>query len=359
MVTQLNEFKEEEKLLKKLRQKKRIRGCLIIANALLLSYFSYLVVDSIVKTIKEKNQILTNEIIQLNGFSLSKTKETYNRHISSSIDVNDFATYGKYLLTSEYRVDYANFKFEDSVRLVNLISEPFVVDNDLRYTLGDKINNQIDLFSLNSGDYMLCKDANLIDDKFVCYHYAGMNLLETTIYSFPDENNHRKKITIKGKDSSPAIIVSVEDINLLPSNYYDFIIIGEKENFDIFQNTNYQVRYVSSIKEAYSLNSSYALNLIEGEQTIVSSNYVDLNTSKPELIQGSAYNLLDKDDAIRELGGYLFNAGYGVSSSEVGEETSSISLEIKKLNKEMRNGKLTLSLTNDYTLEDIETLLSI
>ena len=211
MVTQLNEFKEEEKLLKKLRQKKRIRGCLIIANALLLSYFSYLVVDSIVKTIKEKNpedtnvekkeeledgivvktvkeknQILTNEIIQLNGFSLSKTKETYNRHISSSIDVNDFATYGKYLLTSEYRVDYANFKFEDSVRLVNLISEPFVVDNDLRYTLGDKINNQIDLFSLNSGDYMLCKDANLIDDKFVCYHYTGMNLLETTIYSFPD-----------------------------------------------------------------------------------------------------------------------------------------------------------------------------
>ena len=42
------EFTKEEALKKKIRQKRRIRGCLIVLNALLLCYFSYLMVDTIV-----------------------------------------------------------------------------------------------------------------------------------------------------------------------------------------------------------------------------------------------------------------------------------------------------------------------
>lgn len=359
MATELKQFTDEEKLMKKVRQKKRIRGCLIAANVLLLSYFSYLVVDSVVKEVKERNASLKGEIIALNGLSTKKSEELYQKYISSNVDINDFSVYGKYLLTSKSRVDYSNVNFSQQVQLVNLIANPFVVDSSLKFTLGNQLNEQINLFNLKSGDYMLCTTSNLINNKFICYHYTGVNLLETTIYSFPDENNHRKKITIKGKDSSPAIIISVEDINLLPADYYDFVIVGNQEEFDVFKNTSYQVKYVSSISEAYSLNSSYALNLVEGEDVIISSNYVNLDTVKPEKITSSVYQNLDVDNAIRELGGYVFNAGYGVSSLEVDQNISDISLEIKKLNKEVRNGKFTLTVSKDITIETIEDLLDL
>ena len=100
MATELKEFTQEEALKKKVRQKRRIRGCLIVLNALLLCYFSYLMVDTIVERVVEKKQEINNEIIQLNGKSSSKSKEIYEKYISSSIDVNDFATYGKYFLSS-------------------------------------------------------------------------------------------------------------------------------------------------------------------------------------------------------------------------------------------------------------------
>ena len=356
MALELKEFSQEEELRRKLRQKK-IRGCLIVANALLLTYFSYLLIDTIVDKVVEKNRIINSEIIQLNGKSSAKSKAIYEEHISNSIDVNDFATYGKYLLTSSSRVGPTNVNYESDVWLVNLLSNPFVVEQDLKFTLGDKIDQQIDLFSLEPGDYMLCQSVDTFTQKGVCYHYTGDELLETTIYTFPDESNHRKKITIKGKDSSPAIIVSVEAINLLPSNNYDFVVIGEQEDFDIFKNTNYMVKYVSSLKEAYLTNASYAINLID-QEVVITSNYVNVDTVKPGVITSSVYVSLDADNAIRELGGYVFNAGYGVSKEEVGEEISKASLEIKTTGKEVRNGKYTLSVGKNTTLKQIEDILN-
>ena len=82
MATELKEFTQEEALKKKIRQKRRIRGCLIVLNALLLCYFSYLMVDTIVERVVEKRQEINNEIIQLNGKSSSKSKEIYEKYIS-------------------------------------------------------------------------------------------------------------------------------------------------------------------------------------------------------------------------------------------------------------------------------------
>ena len=356
MPVELKEFSQEEAFNRKVRQKKRIRGCLIVLNALLLCYFSYLVVDSVVDKIKEKNQILNSEIIQLNGKSSAKSKELYDKHISSTIDVNDFATYGKYLTTSSSRVTYQNVNYSSNVWLADLLAKPFVFNTKLNLTLGESLDEQIDLFALEQGDYMLCHYVDTYSSNGIAYHYTGEDLQEVTLYSFPDEYNHRTKISIKGKASSPALIISVEKINLLPSNQYDFVIIGDKEEFDVFQNTNYQVKYVSSLKEAYLTNASYAL-VLKDEGEIVSSNYLSVETSKPNLIKGSVYNNLDEDNAIRELGGYIFNAGYGVSEEETNESISSSSLEIKSTSKEVRRGKYTLSINKETTLEQIKSII--
>lgn len=359
MATDIKQFAEEEELKRKIRQKKRIRGCLIVVNALLLCYFSYLAISSVVSYFVEENNLINSEIIPLNGKSNGESKKIYEEHIDSKIDVNDFATYGRYLLTSSSRVTYNSMNYEDSVWLINLLSKPFVVENDLKFTFGDTLDKQLDLFNLEQGDYMICKDFTVGTNKGVCYHYTGEELLETTIYSFPDENNHRKKITIKGKASSPALIISVEAINLLPSENYDFVIIGDKSEFNLFEGTNLQVKYVTTLKDAYLTNASYALNVIEGNQ-IFSSNYVSLNSDKPNLISSNGvYNSLDEDNAIRELGGYLFNSGYGVSESETNESISQASLEIKKLNKENRQGKLTLSVGKEADLDTLKNLLQI
>ena len=64
MALELKEFSQEEELKRKLRQKKRIRGCLILANALLLAYFSFLLVDTIVKKVSEKQQIINRKRVK-------------------------------------------------------------------------------------------------------------------------------------------------------------------------------------------------------------------------------------------------------------------------------------------------------
>lgn len=356
MALELKEFSQEEELKRKLRQKKRIRGCLILANALLLAYFSYLLVDTIVKKVSEKQQIINSEIIQLNGKSSSKSKEIYEERISNTIDVNDFAIYGKYLLTSSSRVSYSSLNYKNNIWLVDLLKNPFVIDSSLKYTLGTKLDEQVDLFTLEDGDYMICDSVDTYQSKGVCYHYTGDELLETTIYTFPDENNHRRKITIKGKASSPAIVISVEKINLLPTNHFDFVVIGEKDDFDIFKNTTYQVKYVNTLKEAYLTNASYAISVSENEG-IYTSNYVKENTLKPSKISSSVYDSLDEDNAIRELGGYVFNAGYGVSIEDTNEKISKASLEIKSTGKEVRNGKYTLVVGKNTTLSQIENII--
>ena len=356
MATELQEFTQEEALKKKIRQKKRIRGCLIVLNALLLCYFSYLVVDTIVQKVVEKKQEINNEIIQLNGKSSSKSKEIYEKYIYKTVDVNDFATYGKYLLTSSSRVSYDDLHFENEIKLINLLEDNFTAESKFYFNLGSKLDEQLDLFSLDVGDYMIC--TSITQTKGIAYHYTGDDLLEITLYSFPDELNHRKKITIRGKESSPALVISIEAINLLPKDNYDFVVIGNESELPIFKNTNYQVKYVTTLKEAYLTNASYAINLLDEEDTIISSNYVSLDTKKPDKIIGSAYDSLDSENSIRELGGYVFNAGYG-AKKEVGEDISKASLEIKSTGKEVRKGKYTLSVGKKITLKDIESLLGV
>lgn len=362
MATEINELQEEENLKRKIRQKKRIRGSLIVINALLLCYFSFLVVDTVVQHFIEKNKVINSEIIQLNGKSSSKSLEIYNKHIENTVDISDFATYGKYLLTSSSHVQYNSLNYSNSVWLIDLLSNPYVVSSSLNFSLGDKIDQQIDLFSLAQGDYMLTipSTINVGTEKASAYHYTGENLLETTIYSFPDEENHRKKITVKGKASSACLVISVEEINLLPKNYYDFVVISSS-SLNIFNNTNYQVKYVDNLKDAYLTNASYAI-VVDDIETIYTSNYVSSETSKFEKIESTTiYNQLDSNNYIRELGGYVFSSGYGVNkdliTSSNSESISSSSLEIKNTNDERRVGKYTLIINRETSLSEIERII--
>ena len=61
----VEEFKNEETLNKKIRQKRRIRGVLIVVNALLIAYASYLSVVSIIDAVKHNKDKELQEFLNI------------------------------------------------------------------------------------------------------------------------------------------------------------------------------------------------------------------------------------------------------------------------------------------------------
>ena len=72
---------------------------------------------------------------------------------------------------------------------------------------------------------------------------------------------------------------------------------------------------------------------------------------------------MDSNNAIRELGGYLFNAGYGVSVSESNESISSSSISIKNHVTSSHKGKMTIvvgsEVDSESALESIKEIYKL
>ncbi len=369
MASTVEELQLEEETKKKIRQKKRVRGVLVAVNLLLVSYFGYLAVAGIVEAVQSSINASESDTLLLQGKNKSDSLALYEAHLENKgVDIADFATYGKYLLTSQSRVTSTNINYSSEVVLSDISSNPYTfrkVENTYKGSaaLGDKLNEQVDLFKLDAGDYVLYDSISDGNQKGTAYHYTGENLRSETLYSFPNIEGYRKKITLKGKASSPAFLVSVERVSYLPTDYYDLVVIGDHTSYttlDTLESNHYKIKYVSSLKEAYLTSSSYCLNVVEGDQ-VTSSQYVNLEGTNPStsITSSGIYNSLDSDNAIRELGGYIFNAGYGVTSEETSEDIASSSLEIKNVIKDSHVGKFTLTVGNEVPLETIKNLLEI
>ena len=172
----IEEVKEEEELKKKINQKRRIRGVLIAVNALLISYTGFLAVSSIVDLVNKNNGTNIGDIITVLDKTENESKKIYDSFAHEKADIIDVATYGKYLLTSKSKITYELDKYTDSVRLVNL--KDAIGSNSIKsesISLGNKLNEQLDLFGLTNGDYII-HDA-LRASNFVTFHYTGVDYL--------------------------------------------------------------------------------------------------------------------------------------------------------------------------------------
>lgn len=359
---------QEDKLVIKATQRKRIRAVLIVINALLLAYFTFLLVTSIVDFVKTNINDGSDDIICVNGKSQKTSKNIYDRYIDSYTEINDYAIYGNYLYLSDTHVTPTNTYYEDKLLLVRLELNPDVLYwNPDIIELGVSLEQGIDLFSIiETGDYIIAKyeDQNSIASKnykYNAYHYNGEKLFSETIYTLPDEKGIRRQITVQGKASSPAIVISVKETTSFPSDYYDFVVIGEENMMpDITSSTKYKIKYCSSstpLIEAYKTNSTYCINITSNEdEKIISSSFIKIdNTENCEKIDGGAYHNLDKDNFIRELGGYIFSAGYGAKYDD--KEITQASKEIMNHKKDSHAGKITLSVGNKVSFNKIKEIL--
>jgi hypothetical protein len=358
-VENLKEQKEQER---KIRQKRRIRGVLVIVNALLIAYVGYLVVDSLVDAFKKNSKSTQNDVITLLNKSTTESLNLYSRYVKNSIDVSDVATYGKYLLTSSSHISPASLHVENKNNSITLFKATTseILDfynKNLTFKLGDSLDEQLDLFALSSGEYIIYNGLESTSVEQRCsYHYAGEKYFSQTLYSFPSSDGSRKKITIKGIASSPCLVISVVDVSNLPTDYYDFVVYNEKKLESSWLKTlkkNYKVYETSSLVDAYNSNSSYCLNIVDGIEMEISS-YVAYQTTKfslnhSSLIEDGDLKGLDLSNSIRELGGYVFSSGYGASSdgTTLMDEVSKASLLIKNNCEENRLGKFTISVGDD------------
>ena len=178
----LEELKSEESLNKKIRQKRRIRGVLIIVNSLLIAYAGYLTVASIVDLVKDNKLKEQGDIITLNDKNIEKSLELYDRYVTDKHDVVDVATYGRYLLTSSSRVTHTTFENKGTATLFKVVENNAIFgDLKLTYTLDNSINSQIDLYSLEEGDYLIYSNFELSSPNVRnAYHYTGTTLFEET-----------------------------------------------------------------------------------------------------------------------------------------------------------------------------------
>ena len=356
----LDEVKDEVEIKRKIRQKNRVCLVLLLVNAVLLAYAGTLAVCSIVNAVKKNTHINQGDIITVLNKNENDSKKIYSSYVEEKLDVLDIATYGRYLITSKSHISPILENVSNKVRLMNLeeVSKQNNADGGVatsNVTLGTKFDEQIDLFSLKKGDYII-HDADYTKG-YKAYHYAGNEYYEDTLYSFPTQDGRRNKITIKGKASSPALVISVSTQEAsLPVDYYDLVVIKDKNiDVDWFESTGLKIKEVETVVEAYKLKASYAVNIVDGNN-LVTSNYVKEESLKPSLINSqNVYNNLDSDNAIRELGGYAFNAGYGLSGTE---GYANISRDIKKVITSSHVGKYAITVGREIE-NPLETIKNI
>lgn len=318
------EENQEEELRRKIRSKKRVRGLLIAINAILACYFVFELSMKIADFVSASGTE-DSDIIALDGNSRNRSIELYDRYIAKNedglyqtTDAYDFGIYGDYLHLSAYGIEPGKYTSFRNLYLQN-VSSGISFDSSMNRSLnGAYLNGGIRLSSLDKGDYLVF-DEILTEQTYASKHRAvkirSASGIRKTVYTLPDSSGMRKKITVKSKDSSPALVLSVSSCNALPKDCYDFVIIGSSSATQYFRSlfsADYKIFAADSLKEAVQVSSLYCFVLDEREHTLVSSylSPTDENMIADERYGGdSAIAKQDKNVYIRELGGYLTDAG--------------------------------------------------
>lgn len=363
MVEEITNPVDEEKLLQKVRSKKRVRGLLIGINALLACYLIFEIVMKVKDYVTSLND--NSEIISLNGNSKNESLKIYdtyllkdenNQYITS--DAYDLGIYGGYLHLSPYQMkngQYHSFNTTSMINVSNQVQASLNLETNRLY-----LNTGINLSLLEKGDYLFFSDyitENNFSSKHKAIKFRSEQGMEKTIYTLPNENKVRKKITLKSKDSSPSLVVSVNEINSLPKEYYDYVFIGEEEKIDTYLKQNavdsdLKIYKTNSLLEAFKVKANYCLILNDCEDVIVPSQIQvkdslnDLVKNNDELVLNETYSF---KEYFNELGGNLTNSG----SCQEGIASSFIT---KPYLQGYDIGKLTISIPMNVSLTDIKKL---
>lgn len=353
--TQELEFKRKQ------TQKRRLRGCLIIINALLMCYFLFLVGDLVVCLSKERANRNKDNIVSVCGRTVDDSKKLYSSKLADeNIEVYDYLVYGNKFFVSENRISVLNpelSSFNDiaAVGICPDMPHQYTVMNHFE-NFNQSLDRGINFFQLEEGDYVLTSKIAEYEtnrENLIPLKLMSGEMVNETYYSSVNEEGKRKAVTIKGKETSPALIVSVKEVNTLPQDYYDLVLInGNQEVKSQIEaiDESLKVTFTDSLKEAYKIKAQFAIAFDDQVSSILGSNYFNHSkVTKDQLIASGLLKGYDQNKYIRELGGNVFNAGYCVSDVE----------ESCTLSSSLTNSKMSkfVLVTNYQT--DLEQILNI
>lgn len=316
---------------------KVISGVIALGLLVLASY-------SIVLKIVSTNQTNINSYILLDGKNASETREILSQFGNDKQkEAKDFSIVGNKLFLSENKItpsfnflksnDYNNIALYDVINKTKL--EEKTSYNSNKYYL--------DLSKVNAGEYLIFpyvdENSTISSDKdYNFYSIDNSDSISYSVYSLPDKDKNRKRITIKNNSLSPYTIISIKDTgDTLPSDYYDMVLFyqeyvnGVKEEVssasiaklntiasELNNEYGYQIKVCSSLKEAININATLSF-AVSSEQ--LENSYCSLYTSynlndnlKTSTFIDGELKGYDSIPEIRENVGYIDKGGEAYSS---------------------------------------------
>ncbi len=313
-----------------------------------------------------------NSYLTLTGKSINDSKAVYSTFgQKNKKKINDYAFVGTKFFLSEYKITPSTLKSKTfSSDTTTTDFSLYDLTNDTVTALSNRTafsSNKffIDFSKVSAGDYLIYPYyGDEKTDKPDCYSLADESTVLTSIYTLPDSNGERKKVTLKNNASSPFTLITVKNCgSVIPDDYYDAVLFYQEytdgktasavssESVDklksiqnsIYEENGYKIYVASSLEEAVNVNATVSLCVSSSQEEIVTSlftntNYDSYNVSALEESELVGY---DKVPEIRECVGYLDHGGEGyvsvVGNSTVRKNTSRIGKESFLLHDEKKD----------------------
>ncbi len=313
-----------------------------------------------------------NSYLTLTGKSINDSKAVYSTFgQKNKKKINDYAFVGTKFFLSEYKITPSTLKSKTfSSDTTTTDFSLYDLTNDTVTALSNRTafsSNKffIDFSKVSAGDYLIYPYyGDEKTDKPDCYSLADESTVLTSIYTLPDSNGERKKVTLKNNASSPFTLITVKNCgSVIPDDYYDAVLFYQEytdgktasavssESVDklksiqnsIYEENGYKIYVASSLEEAVNVNATVSLCVSSSQEEIMTSlftntNYDSYNVSALEESELVGY---DKVPEIRECVGYLDHGGEGyvsvVGNSTVRKNTSRIGKESFLLHDEKKD----------------------
>ncbi len=313
-----------------------------------------------------------NSYLTLTGKSINDSKAVYSTFgQKNKKKINDYAFVGTKFFLSEYKITPSTLKSKTfSSDTTTTDFSLYDLTNDTVTALSNRTafsSNKffIDFSKVSAGDYLIYPYyGDEKTDKPDCYSLADESTVLTSIYTLPDSNGERKKVTLKNNASSPFSLITVKNCgSVIPDDYYDAVLFYQEytdgktasavssESVDklksiqnsIYEENGYKIYVACSLEEAVNVNATVSLCVSSSQEEIMTSlftntNYDSYNVSALEESELVGY---DKVPEIRECVGYLDHGGEGyvsvVGNSTVRKNTSRIGKESFLLHDEKKD----------------------
>ncbi len=313
-----------------------------------------------------------NSYLTLTGKSINDSKAVYSTFgQKNKKKINDYAFVGTKFFLSEYKITPSTLKSKTfSSDTTTTDFSLYDLTNDTVTALSNRTafsSNKffIDFSKVSAGDYLIYPYyGDEKTDKPDCYSLADESTVLTSIYTLPDSNGERKKVTLKNNASSPFTLITVKNCgSVIPDDYYDAVLFYQEytdgktasavssESVDklksiqnsIYEENGYKIYVASSLEEAVNVNATVSLCVSSSREEIMTSlftntNYDSYNVSALEESELVGY---DEVPEIRECVGYLDHGGEGyvsvVGNSTVRKNTSRIGKESFLLHDEKKD----------------------